>query len=248
MYPILLKIGPLSIKSYGFMLMIGFIVGIYWTRKEAVKKGINKDLIFDLGIYVIIASLVGARLLYVLLNFNYFRQDLLSIFLPREGGIGGLSFHGGILGGILVGLWFSRKRGVSAGDLADITAPSIALGTVFGRIGCFLNGCCGGLPSSVFWCVKFPYDGICRHPAQLYASFLNFLLFIGIIYSKKFQKFPGQIFFHYLIGYSVIRFILEFFRKGVSAEVFLFNITQAQTLCIFIIIISSLVLIIKSNK
>ena len=248
MYPELLKIGPLSIKSFGVMLLLGFGVAIYWMAREKEKEGIKRELIFDFGLAAIITSLIGARLIFVLLNLEEYFSDPLSIFLPRGGGLGGFSLHGGILGGALFVLFFAQKHQIHKGKLLDLCSPSLALGTAIGRIGCFLNGCCYGIPSNLPWAVKFPEVAEKVHPTQLYASFFNLILFFGLLKIKKYRKFDGWLSLVYLIGYSSFRFILEIFRRGATAKIVLFSLTQAQLLSIFIIITAALVIILHKPR
>jgi phosphatidylglycerol:prolipoprotein diacylglycerol transferase len=237
MCPILFKIGPLSIKSYGLFLALAFLVGIYFAEARAKKKGLESSLIFDFGIGTIIFSIIGARILYVLLDLSSYLKDPLSIFLPREGGIGGLSFHGGLFAGIIFGLIFAKKHKLKLGILADIVTPSLPLGYSIARWGCFLNGCCRGTETKLLWGVKFPDENFFRHPVQIYDSILNFIIFLIILKIEKYKKFDGGLFIIYLILYSLSRCIIEIFRAGVSAKILFYPFTQAQILSIAIIFV-----------
>lgn len=246
MCPILLKIGPLSIKAYGFFLALSFLCGIYFASYRAEKRGWKKSLIIDFGFGTIISSIIGARLLYILLDFPYYLKDPLGIFLPRGGGIGGLSFHGGLFAGIIFGIIFAKKNKLKIGILADIISPALALGYSIARWGCFLNGCCFGIETKLPWGIKFPGENFPRHPVQIYDSILSFIIFLFLLKIEKYKKFDGHLFFIYLILYSISRFIMEFFRCGVSAKLLFFSLTQAQILSLLIILVS--LIIIKSKK
>lgn len=242
MCPILLKIGPLSLKSYGFFLAIAFLAGIYLSEYRAKKIGWKSSLIVDFALGTIIFSIIGARLLYVLLELPYYLKDPLSIILPREGGIGGLSFHGGLFAGIIFGIFFTKKNKLNTGSFADLVAPSIALGYFISRWGCFLNGCCRGIETKSLFGVKFPDEDVFRHPVQIYDSIANFFIFLILIKIEKYKKFEGSIFLTYLILSSFTRFIMEFFRKGVSAKILFYQFTQAQILSLVIIFVCSIII------
>jgi len=194
-YPIIAKIGPFTIYSYGMMVAIAFLFGIFTARIEAKRKKINPDLVYDLSFYLLIGSIIGARIYYVVFfDSKGFLEDPLSIFKIWQGG---LSIHGGIFAGVIAGVIFSRMKKVSFWVMADLIAPSIILGQAIGRIGCFLNGCCGGINN---------------HPAQIYELALDFAGFSGLWGLRKKIKFDGGLFLLYLILYSVIRIIVSRFR------------------------------------
>jgi len=195
MYPIIAKIGPFTIYSYGMMVAIAFLFGVFIARLEAVRKKVNPDLVYDLGFYLLIGSIIGARVYYIFFfDLKSFLESPLSIFKIWQGG---LSIHGGIFAGIITGLIFSRFRKISFWVLADWIAPSIILGQAIGRIGCFLNGCCGGVKG---------------HPTQIYELILDFSGFLLLWNLRKKIKFEGGLFLLYLMMYSVIRIIVSQFR------------------------------------
>ena len=217
MYPILFKIGPFSVHSYGLMLAIAFLVGIFISMYYAKKEGIKREAIPDLAVYVIIAAIVGARLLYVLGQWHIYKNNLVEIFMVQRGG---LVFLGGFLLALLTIVFYAKKKGISLLKLFDILAPGVVLGYSFGRIGCFLNGCCFGLPAEVPWAVRFSpgslaysyFPGELIHPTQLYSSASMFLAFLILVFLYKSKKFDGYIFFWGIIFYSVYRFLVEFLR------------------------------------
>lgn len=231
MHPELLKFGTLSVKAYGFMLAVSFLAGIFLTSRSAAKTGVMKpEKAFDLGIFIMLGSIAGARSVFVLINWRAYQDNIFSIFRLEGGGIGGLSMHGGLIGGALAGAWFARRNKISIPHLADMVAPMIALGLGLTRVGCFLNGCCRGVEAGP-QCplpVRFPDEMIYRHPSQLYESLFGFILFAALhAYSGK-NKNPGRVFLLFLLLYSVFRFFIEFLRRGVSAKIFMFGMTEAQ--------------------
>ena len=203
MHPIIAKIGPFTIYSYGMMVAIAFLFGIYIAKLEAIRKKINPDLAYDFSFYILVGSLISARIYYILFfDLKGFLNDPLYIFKVWQGG---LSIHGGIFGGIATGLIFSRIRKVSFWVLADLIAPSIILGQAIGRIGCFLNGCCSGTS------IK-PFCGISSHPTQIYEFVLDFTGFLLLWGLRKKIKFEGGLFLLYLMMYAAIRIIVSQFR------------------------------------
>ena len=192
MYPIIAKIGPVTIYSYGMMVAIAFLVGISVAKLEAARKNIKPDLVYDFGFYLAAGSIIGARIYYILFfGLKGFLDDPISIFKIWQGG---LAIHGAIAGGIITGAIFSKVRKISFWKLADLISPSIILGQAIGRIGCFLNGCC---------------YGINNHPAQLYELVLDFMGFLLLWGLRKKLKFEGALFLLYLMLYAVIRTIVS---------------------------------------
>jgi len=203
MHPIIAKIGPFTIYSYGMMVAMAFLFGIFIARQEAVRKKINPDIIYDFGFYLLIGSVISARIYYVIFfDLKGFLGDPASVFRVWQGG---LAIHGGIFGGIVTGLVFSKVRKISFWVLADLIAPSIILGQAIGRIGCFLNGCCFGMPMK-------PFLGMSSHPTQIYELILDFIGFLLLWDLRKKMKFEGGLFLSYLMLYAVIRTIVSRFR------------------------------------
>jgi phosphatidylglycerol:prolipoprotein diacylglycerol transferase len=252
MYPIIAKFGPITIYSYGLMLAIAFLFAIYVARIEAVRKTIKIDLVYDLAFYLIIGSLIGARLYYLaFFNPSSFIENPLSIFKVWEGG---LAIHGGILGGILTGLLFSRLHRFNFFRLADLAAPSIILAQAIGRIGCFLNGCCFGVPTESIFGVRFPehslayiaYRDIAVHPTQLYEIILNLIGFLVLWSMRRRIRFEGGLFLLYLMIYNSIRIVVSSLR-GDSLYIWNTDIKIAYIVSGLIFVIAML-LFIKREK
>ena len=195
MHPIIAKIGPFTIYSYGMMVAIAFLFGIFIAKLEAVRKNIKPDLVYDFSFYLIIGSIIGARAYYILFfDVSGLLKNPITIFKIWQGG---LSIHGGILAGVVTGLIFSRLKKISFWALADLVSPSIILGQAIGRIGCYLNGCC---------------SGINNQPTQIYELGLDFIGFLLLWNLRKKIKFQGGLFLLYLMMYAVIRIIVSRFR------------------------------------
>lgn len=236
MHPVLFKIGTLEISSYGAALALAFLVGTFLAVKEAPKRNINPENILDLSIYIGIASIIGSRIAYVVINWSYYSENLISIVTRG----GGLSFHGGLTAGFLIGLWYVKRHKISVGVTADLVAPYLALGYAITRIGCFLNGCCYGRVSNVPWALPASFlDNTLRHPTQLYASFINLLLCGFLLYLRDKKPFDGYIFVAYIGLYGIYRFIIEYFRES---HIFLGPLTLGQVVSL-LMIATALVLI-----
>ena len=228
MFPILLRIGPITIHTYGFMMALGVAFGLWFLFVHSKKQGLQAPKMVDMAFYTIIVSLIGAKLLLFFGNFSYYLQRPSELFsLARSGGV----FQGGLTLGILFAFWYFRKHRIPTWKAADIIVPALALGHGFGRIGCFSAGCCFGRESSVPWGVTFQNEyasnltgiqlGIPLHPVQLYESALNFLNFFVLFFILRRKKFDGQVFSFYIINYSIIRYFVEFYRGDHSEKLFL---------------------------
>ncbi len=217
MYPVLIRIGGLEIRSYSVMLLLAFLLGIWIAEKRAKRKNIDTKVISDLVLWVIIGVVFGSRMFYVIMHWSEFREDLLEIFMIWHGGA---VYFGGFLFALLLGLLYAFFKKLPIRKLLDIIAPSIALGEGIGRIGCFLNGCCFGKPSNVCGVIFKPYSPAGLQfpdtpliPTQLFQSFFGFLLFIILLHIEKKKKLlPGQLFFLFLAFFGGFRLLINFFR------------------------------------
>ena len=219
MHPIAFYLGSYPVHWYGMMMAVAFLAGLWTASRRAMREGVDPEKILDLGPWLIVGTILGARTLYVT---TYWREEFAGkpwteIFMVQHGG---LVYYGGLIGAVLAGLLFLRLKKLSTWKVADIMAPSIALGYVFGRIGCLLNGCCYGRPCDLPWAIHFPPghatypNGV--HPTQIYDSLLNLVMYIGLAWLFRRKKFDGQVFAAYLMGYAVTRSIVESFRGDYS--------------------------------
>lgn len=215
MHKIAFQFGPLTIHWYGVMVALGFLAGLWTASRRAPRDGIHPERILDLGPWLIVGAIVGSRLLFVISYWDeYFaRQPWYEMFMIQRGG---LVFYGGLIGSFAAGVFYVKWRKLPFLKVADVMAPSIALGHAFGRIGCLMNGCCYGKPTQCFLAIHFPADhetgGVGVHPTEIYESVLNALLYLGLAWLFRRKKFDGQIFALYLLLYSVLRASVESFR------------------------------------
>ena len=231
MHPILLKLGPLSVYSYGVMVAAGFSVVAFLVYRRAPKFGVDRDAMIDYLVLALASGVVGARILYVLLNFGYYRANPIEILNLSKGG---LVWYGGFATTILASIWWTKRRGVDFWSVADLLAPYIALGQAFGRIGCYLNGCCYGIPAPD----NFIFGR--THPTQIYSSILLFVIFVVLVRWQNVRRFKGEIFTGYCILYSCKRFFIEFLRGdnpvifiGLTISQLISAVALVAVLCIF---------------
>ncbi|HWQ91428.1 MAG TPA: prolipoprotein diacylglyceryl transferase, partial [Clostridia bacterium] len=221
MDPIAFQFGKLTVHWYGVMIALGFIAGLWTASRRAPRAGIHPERVFDLGPWLIGGAIVGARLLYVVM---YWREDFAKDPFPEVFMIqrGGLVYYGGLIGAVVTGIAYLRWKRISLWAMADVMAPSIALGHFFGRLGCLFNGCCYGSACSLPWAIHFPYGhntyplGV--HPTQVYEALLNLGFYAFLAWLFRRRKFDGQIFALYLIGYAFLRSFVELFRGDYPAR------------------------------
>lgn len=263
MHRYLLKLGPLTVYSYGATLALAFIIGTILAAFRAQRSGLDKNKIVDLIFYILISSLLGARLLFVALNWSYYVVHITEIFQIWEGG---LVFYGGLILAFIVSVWFIKKNSLPLGKVLDVLAPSVALGIAIGRIGCFLNGCCWG-KVSLRWGVRFPFkdnppayaeqvyggliprDALCSLPvipAQLYESLVCLAIFVLLLWLGRVRRFDGFLFWMFILFYSIFRFFIEYLRYYEPNFIFgFFTVSQIISAILFICALSVLA---KGNK
>lgn len=233
MNPIFLQLGPFSIRYYGILMVLGFILGYFILKKLIKEKNLNID-VDDFFFYMIIATIVGARLFHVLFyDFSYYFSNPIKIFYIWEGG---LASHGAIIANVLLVWWYSKKHNINFYDIADILVIPFALGACFIRIGNFINQELVGKETTSFFGYKFDGYEKLRHPVQLYQAFTNFLLFTILYFFRKLPR--GVVFWLFILIYSIFRFITEFFK-----DLPFYYLTLAQYLSIIMFAISSYYLI-----
>lgn len=222
MFPKLFELGPVTLHTYGLLLATALLLAISVTARLGEKDGIPRQRAWDLGLVVILSAVLGAKLLLVLTDLNFYLSDLsrlVSVEFLQAGGV----YYGGLIGAVFGSWLFARRHPeLRFWNLADAAAPAIALGQSVGRLGCFAAGCDYGSATTLPWAVTFTSEyahqvvgvplGVPLHPYQLYESFAS-ILFFGVLYwAWHKRQFIGQIFCFYLVGYGVLRFSLEFFR------------------------------------
>jgi phosphatidylglycerol:prolipoprotein diacylglycerol transferase len=219
MHPILLKLGPITVHTYGFFMAVGVAAALWFIYVQAKKQGLEAGKLLDAAFWIILVSLIGAKLILFAGHFSYYWKnpaELLS--LARSGGV----FQGGLTFGLIFAIVYFKIKKIPFWKTSDLVAPAIALGHGFGRLGCFSASCCYGRECSLPWAVVFKNEyahnltgiplNVPLHPVQLYESALNFLNFFVLFLFLKKKKFSGQIFSLYIINYSIIRLFTEYFR------------------------------------
>ncbi len=224
MHSKLFEIGPLEIHSYGLMLALSFLVGIYFAIYRAQKQGIDPNKIVDLSIVIVVSAIVGSRFLYVIFHLDEFKGRWLDTINPFQSsgqiGIAGLTMLGGFVAAVTFSVLYMKIKKLSILQICDIMIPSVALGIFITRIGCFLNGCCFGLPTDAPWGMVFPQEspaGYCFqnqpiHPAQLYSSFYGLAIFGLVLFLEKYKKFDGFLLYSFFVFYGISRFVVDFYR------------------------------------
>src|SRR3954447_25768513 len=234
MHPILFDFGPATIYTYGVLLASAYLLGLRLAMVRAKARGLDQARVLDLGIYIIISALVGAKLLLVVTDFRTFASDPSELItLARSGGV----FYGGLILAVSVALWYIRKIGLPLWTTCDVFAPGIALGHVVGRMGCFFAGCCYGKPTSVPWAITFtdPYAAanvgtplnIPLHPTQLYEAGAEALILVLLLATEsRGKRYPGRTFWLYMLFYAISRYIIEMFRDDPRGTVGMFSTSQ----------------------
>jgi phosphatidylglycerol:prolipoprotein diacylglycerol transferase len=209
----LFKIGPISVHGYGLAIAIGVLAAYLTAEKRAKNKGLNPDVIFNLTVWCLIGGILGAKILYYITDIKAIILNPKILLDVKNGFV----VYGGIIGGILTGYLYCKKHKFNFLPYFDLTMPSIALAQGFGRLGCFMAGCCYGRETKNWFGIVFPENsyapsGVRLIPTQLMSSAFDFLNFFVLILLSKRVKANGQIAGLYLVFYSVGRFIIEFFR------------------------------------
>jgi phosphatidylglycerol:prolipoprotein diacylglycerol transferase len=233
-YPELFTIGPITVYSYGVLLAASYLLGLRLAMWRAKKWGLDANRVLDLGIYIIIAALVGAKLLLLVVDFDQFRDPAELLSLARSGGV----FYGGLLLAVAVAFWYIARHRMPFWTTCDVFAPGIALGHITGRLGCLAAGCCYGKPTELPWGITFTNPlaqanvgtplGIALHPTQIYEAGAA-LLILGILLAteRRGRAFPGRTFWLYMFLYAISRFVIEIYRGDPRGTVFdLFSTSQ----------------------
>lgn len=238
------NVGPLTLHSYGLLLAIAFLLGLYAAARLARRDGLDASKVTDLGVYVLIAGLLGAKLMLVVVEWGHYKLNPSEIWsLFQSGGV----FYGGLLGALPVAWLLSRRFGLPGWRTADALAPGVILGQAVGRLGCFAAGCCHGRPAEVPWAVRFTDVYAARtvgtpldtplHPVQLYESAAAFAIFGALLWLFPRRRFYGQLVASYALLYAVARFFLEFFR-GDASRGFVFggSLSTSQFIAILMVL------------
>lgn len=221
MLPHLIEIGRFSLPTYGVMVALGVMAGLWVASVNSKRQGVNPDKAWNLGILAIFSAILGAKVLLIINDWSWYSAhpgDILSLSMLQAGGV----FYGGLIAAIIVSVWYIRRNDLPVLRTCDAFAPGIALGHAFGRIGCFGAGCCYGRHSDLPWSVTFTNPlaqhysgtplGIPLHPTQLYEVIIELINFGVLMWLLRRKTFEGQVIGAYLFLYGVARFFLEFLR------------------------------------
>jgi phosphatidylglycerol:prolipoprotein diacylglycerol transferase len=224
------------------MMALAFFAGLWTATRRARRVNVAGDVIADVTLWLMAGGIIGARIAYVTTYWKqeFADQPLKEIFMVQHGG---LVYYGGLIGATVAGFIYVLWKKLPAWKIADILAPSIALGSVFGRTGCLLNGCCYGYACDLPWAIHFPAEhethGVAVHPTEIYDALLNLVLYLALAWLFRRKKFDGQIFAAYLMGYAVFRSIAEHFRGDYPADHIHAGLTSAQVLSIGILFVGA---------
>jgi phosphatidylglycerol---prolipoprotein diacylglyceryl transferase len=259
MYPEIFHIGSFPVNTYGVFLAIAFLCAIMIAVKLAARDGLPKEKIYDLSLWMLLASLLGSKFLMLFTEPEYREHpwQLLSLDFLRSGGV----FYGGLIGAVVAGYLLMKRYKLPWWKTADACAPGIAIGNFFGRQGCFAAGCCWGKPTTLPWGVKFTQLGheitgvpvdTHLHPTQLYESFAMLIVFLFLLWLHKRKRFSGQVILFYAVLYSSVRFAIEFVRDDPRGDVFglttLTGLSTSQMISLVVGITAAVVLIIRWRR
>jgi phosphatidylglycerol:prolipoprotein diacylglycerol transferase len=234
MYPILLDLGQVTIYTYGVLLAAAYLLGLKLAMMRAKALGLDQSRVLDLGIYIIISALIGAKLLLLITDFRTFTSNPRELWtLARSGGV----FYGGLVVAVIVALLYIRRIGLPLWTTCDVFAPGIALGHIVGRMGCFFAGCCYGKPTTQPWAITFTSPFAAAnvgtplntplHPTQLYeAGAEALILALLLLTERRGRRFQGRTFWLYMLLYAVSRYGIEIFRGDPRGTVFGFSTSQ----------------------
>ena len=226
MFPELFRIGNFPVNTYGVLLALAFLVALLVASRLGARDGLPRERVYDLGLWMLLAALVGSKILLLWVEPEYRENplNLISLDFLRSGGV----FYGGFIGAVVTGYILVRRYGLPWWKTADAFAPGITLGQAIGRQGCFAAGCCWGKPTNLPWGVQFTERaheitgvpvGIHLHPTQLYESFTAFAIFLFLIWLHRRKIFSGQVILCYAVLYAFTRFTIEFFRDDPRGDI-----------------------------
>jgi phosphatidylglycerol:prolipoprotein diacylglycerol transferase len=245
-FPRLFHIGNFSVPTYGLLVAIGVLVGLWISVRNSERQGINPEHAWNFGILVVLFGIVGAKVLYIINDWSIYAanpREIFSISTLQAGGV----FSGGLIGAFAAAAWYIRKHHMPALATCDAFAPGLAIGHAIGRVGCFAAGCCYGKPTNHFWGVTFTnplanyWTGTplnqSLEPTQLFESVVELANFFILMWMFKRKKFDGQVFGAYLFLYGVARFFLEYLRDDPGrGEVFGGVMTGTQLISICLVL------------
>src|SRR4051812_31186507 len=255
MHPVLFEFGRFTIYSYGVLLAAAYLLGLQFALVRARQRGLDAQRVMDLGIWIIISALAGAKLLLFIVDFKQFTSNPRELLaLARSGGV----FYGGLIAALVVALLYLRRHKLPLWTTTDVFAPGIALGHVIGRLGCLMAGCCFGKPTSLPWAITF-HDpaalanvgtplGVPLHPTQLYEAGAELLILLFLLaFERRGRPFPGRTFWSYMLLYGVSRFVIEFYRGDPRGTVF-DVLSTSQFVSVILVPLAIVMLVLLSRR
>ncbi len=254
MHPILFEIGGFPVYTYGVLLAAAYLLGLQFALIRARTRGLDPNRVMDLGIWIIVSALIGAKLLLLIVEFDTYGRNLSELMtLARSGGV----FYGGLIAAVAVALWYLRRHRMPMWSVTDVFAPGIALGHVIGRLGCLFAGCCFGRPADVPWAITFHNEyaaqfvgtplNVPLHPTQLYEAGAELLILGALLLTeRRGRPFPGRTFWAYMLLYGISRFIIEFYRGDPRGMVGV--LSTSQFLSLIIVPLSIVMLIVLARR
>ncbi|HEX9637161.1 MAG TPA: prolipoprotein diacylglyceryl transferase [Acidobacteriota bacterium] len=247
MFPTLFHIGSFAVHSYGLLVALGFLVGLTYAARRARARDLDPQRVTDLGVLVLLAGLVGSKLLLILLNWRWYWAYPEQLWGSlRLGGV----YYGGLIAALLAAAWYLRRHRLDFWQLGDTIVPALAVGQAIGRLGCFAAGCCYGKPAQLPWAVTFhsqeAHDlvgvplGVALHPTQLYLSLADFALWLGLLWVERRQSFRGQVTLAYLIGYALLRGLVEIWRGDDRGFLPGTPLSTAQAIGVALVVVATL--------
>jgi phosphatidylglycerol---prolipoprotein diacylglyceryl transferase len=255
--PRLFNVGNFSLPTYGLLVASGVLIGLWISVRNSEKQGINGDDAWNLGILVVLAGIVGAKILLVINEWDSYAGNWRQIFSLNTLQSGGV-FSGGLIAALLMGAWYMRHRKMPALRTMDGFAPGLAFGHVLGRFGCFAAGCCYGKPTDHFWGIVFTnplassWAGTPLNerlePTQLIEAAAEFFNFVLLMWLLKRKRFDGQVFAAFMILYGIERYFIEFLRGDPGrGEVFGGAMSGTQLISICLVLGGGLIWWLKSG-
>jgi len=251
MHPILFDFGSFTLYTYGVLLAAAYLAGLQFAVVRARARGLDRQRVLDLGIWIIVGALAGAKLLLLVTDYRQYSQNPRALLdLVRSAGV----FYGGLIAAVAVAFIYMWRHRMPLWTTTDAFAPGIALGHAVGRLGCLMAGCCFGRPTSVPWAITFHNPaaslnsdtplGVPLHPTQLYEAGAE-LIILGVLLwlERRGRPFPGRTFWSYVLLYAVARFVIEFYRGDPRGTVGIFSTSQFLSLLLAPLAIVMLVLL-----
>ena len=250
MHPILINIGSFNLYTYGLFMALGFLTAMRVSKMIAQPHDISADTITDIFFVILVSALVGARLLYVVINFKAYQHNLIGVFQIWNGG---LVFFGGFLAAVFACVIYFKKKSLDIWKTADVLSPGIAIGHAIGRVGCLFAGCCYGKVCDLPIAIKFTNSeslaplNVYLHPTQIYSMISNLILFFILLWLQRHKKFHGMVFLIYIMLYSLFRSIIEFFRGDFRGD-FIFDFISMSQGIGFMVSLIAFILLIKLSR